>query len=98
MEWLSARTRGPQTWSIVRSCPPPEGIASLEAEGLLRRDSAGTCLPGLSAPRVGLSAHGWGAYASIALTAVADLRRATEHTAFLAVRKDDALLIGLRSV
>ena len=73
-------------------------IAALEAEGLVRRDAAGTYLTGLTAIRTGLRGFGMGRLAPIAQPVLLQLRQATRHTAFLAVVQGMDLLIGPHSL
>lgn len=72
-------------------------VAALEAEGLLRRDNAGVYLTGLTALRTGLRGFGLGALAPLADPILTQLRQTTQHTAFLAIAQDGALLMGPHS-
>ncbi len=73
-------------------------VAALEAEGLVRRDAAGTYFTGLTAIRTGLRGFGMGRLAPIAQPVLLQLRQATQHTAFLAIVQDMDLLIGPHSL
>ena len=73
-------------------------VAALEAEGLVRRDAAGTYLAGLTAIRTGLRGFGVGRLAPIAEPVLLQLRQATQHTAFLAIVQDMDLLVGPHSL
>lgn len=69
-------------------------VATLEAEGFLRRDSNGTYLVGNSAIRSGFSGFGLGSFSPIAQPVLLRLRQATQHTAFLAIIHDLDLHMG----
>lgn len=73
-------------------------VAALEAEGLLRRDTSGTYLPGLSAIRIGLRGYGFGRLAPLAQPILLQLRQTTQHTAFLAVVEDMDVRMGPHSM
>lgn len=97
----SGRHTTPATLIRAAGLPPSSGyrhVATLEAEGLLRRDRDGTYLPGLSAVRTGLRAFGFGAIAPIAEPIITQLRQATRHTAFLGICDGVGLFVGPYSI
>ena len=73
-------------------------VATLEAEGFLRRGRSGTYLPGLAAVRTGLSAVSAGQIAPVVEPVVTQLREVSQHTAFLGTCEDMSLYIGPHSV
>ncbi|KIC47212.1 hypothetical protein RA28_05930 [Ruegeria sp. ANG-S4] len=68
--------------------------ATLEAEGMLRRDAHGHYLPGMSAIRVGLQGFGLGRLAPLVQPILLQLRQSTQLTSFLAVAQDMELHMG----
>jgi hypothetical protein len=89
--------------ALIRATGLPQStgyrhIATMEAEGFLRRDGSGAYLPGLSAVRTGLSAFGAGQIAPVSDAIVTQLRQATQHTAFLGMCEELRLTIGPHSV
>lgn len=102
---LSGPTRGhhatPARLIQAAELPASTGyrhVATLEAEGLLRRDDTGVYLSGLAAMRTGLRAFAAGRVAPVAQPVVVQLRQATQHSAFLAVSQNMELWVGPHSV
>lgn len=73
-------------------------LATLEAEGLLRRDESGTYLKGPSAFRIGLHGYCFGLFAPVVQPVLRQLRQGTQHSAFLAIVRDLTLHMGPHSV
>lgn len=73
-------------------------VATLEAEGLLRRDVGGGYLSGLTALRTGFHGFGLGRLAPMAQPILMQLRQSTQHTAFVAVVEDMELTMGPHSI
>lgn len=72
--------------------------ATLEAEGMLRRDAQGHYLPGMSAIRVGLRGFGIGRMAPLVQPILIQLRQSTQLTSFLAVAQDMEMHMGPHTV
>lgn len=72
--------------------------ATLEAEGMLRRDAQGNYLPGMSAIRVGLQGFGVGRLAPLMQPILLRLRQSTQLTSFVAIAQDMELRMGPHSV
>jgi len=72
--------------------------ATLEAEGMLRRDAQGCYLPGMSAIRVGLQGFGIGRLAPLVQPILLQLRQNTQLTSFLAMAQDLDLHMGPHSI
>lgn len=97
----SGRHKTPATLIRAAGLPPSSGyrhVATLEAEGLLRRDRNGAYLPGLTAVRTGLRAFGLGAIAPVAEPVITQLRQATRHTVFIGICDDANLVTGPYSI
>lgn len=93
----SGRHTTPATLIRAAGLPPSSGyrhVATLEAEGFLRRDRNGAYLAGLTAVRTGLRAFGFGAIAPVAEPVITQLRQATRHTVFIAICDDADLVTG----
>ncbi|MEM1130258.1 MAG: hypothetical protein AAGH83_07020 [Pseudomonadota bacterium] len=73
-------------------------VATLEAEGFLRRDVNGAYLIGPAAIRTGMRAHCAGRFAPAVQPILLQLRQATQATAFLAFSQDMTLKIGPHSI
>ena len=69
-------------------------VAQAEAVGLLTRDAEGVYRRGINACQIGLSAMGFGAYASAAEPVLGRLRQRARMTAFLGVIRDTVLVTG----
>lgn len=85
--------------SLIRAAGLPVSsgyrhVATLEAEGFLRRDRSSSYLPGPVALRTGLFAHGAGYLAPVAEAIVTQLGQATHHTAFFGLRSELTLHVG----
>ena len=85
--------------SLIRAAGLPVSsgyrhVATLEAEGFLRRDRSSTYLPGHGALRTGLFAHGAGYLAPVAEAIVTQLQQATHHSAFFSLRHELTLHVG----
>lgn len=72
--------------------------ATLEAEGMLRRDGQGNYLTGMSAVRVGLQGFGVGRLAPLVQPILLQLRQSTQLTSFLAIAQDMELNMGPHSI
>lgn len=72
--------------------------ATLEAEGMLRRDAQGCYLPGMSAIRIGLQGFGVGRLAPLVQPILLQLRQNTQLTSFLAMAQDLDLHMGPHSI
>ncbi|NOD92381.1 helix-turn-helix domain-containing protein [Ruegeria sp. HKCCD4884] len=72
--------------------------ATLEAEGMLRRDAQGCYLPGMSAIRIGLQGFGVGRLAPLVQPILLQLRQSSQMTSFLAMAQDLELHMGPHSV
>lgn len=72
--------------------------ATLEAEGMLRRDAQGCYLPGMSAIRIGLQGFGIGRLAPLVQPILLQLRQSSQMTSFLAIAQDLELHMGPHSV
>ena len=73
-------------------------VATLEAEGLLRRDENGAYLSGPSAIRLGLRAYGLGRLSPLVQPILLQLKQVSQHTSFLAVIQDMDLSMGPHSL
>ena len=85
--------------SLIRAAGLPVSsgyrhVATLEAEGFLRRDRSSTYLPGPVALRTGLFAHAAGYLAPVAEAIVTQLQQATRHSTFFALREELTLYVG----
>ena len=85
--------------SLIRAAGLPVSsgyrhVATLEAEGFLRRDRSSTYLPGNGALRTGLFALGAGYLAPVAEPIVTQLWQSTHHSVFFGLRHELTLHVG----
>lgn len=97
----SSRLDTPAALIKAAGLPPSSGyrhVATLEAEGFLRRDETGTYLLGQAALRSGLKAHCLGRLAPAIQPILLQIRQATQVTAFLGYSEDLLLRVGPHSI